>query len=254
MNSTKYSKSSNIDAERKYKSFWKRTDMNISHFSRQNTPISQFLEENNKKSNFITFANIDIKKISSENFNRIIENIISFLNKPNPENAEKNTVEENINISREALLNLMRYGLKYYKSGPIINLLLSLKNYTESSKKTKINDYDYDDLIIFYLKQICENFEKFDDILESMILLSEYLSKNFIKTNSDENDSNSNSNSNNKLLNQSQINKTTKSGKENTNEKKNLNLNTITDNNDYLNKSSINHNINMDSKEGLFDT
>ena len=159
MNSTKYSKSSKIDVERKCKSYWKRTDMNISHFSRQNTPISQFLEENNKKSNFITFANIDIKKISSENFNRIIENIISFLDKPNPEKPEKIIDEENANISRETLLNLMKDGLKFNKSAPIINLLISLKNYTESSKKNKINDFDYDDLIIFYLKQICENLQ-----------------------------------------------------------------------------------------------
>ena len=45
MNSTKYSKSSNIDVERKHKSYWKRTDLNISHFSRQNTPVSTLLEE-----------------------------------------------------------------------------------------------------------------------------------------------------------------------------------------------------------------
>ena len=263
MNSTKYSKSSNIDVERKHKSYWKRTDMNISHFSRQNTPVSQFLEENNKKSNFITFANIDLKKISSENFNRTIENIISFLNKSNPDKPEKIIDEENINISREALLNLMKHGLNYGKSAPIINLLISLKTFTENSKSTKIKDYDCDDLIIFYFKQICENLAKFDDILESMILLSEYLSKNFIKNISDENEPNlnSNSNSNNKLINQSQINKTNKTSKkekekekENTIEKKNLNRTTITDNNDSLNKSSINHNINTDPREGIFDT
>ena len=79
MNSSKYSRSSNIEIERKYVPFWKRGEVSISHFSRSNIPISQFLEETDKKSNFIDFANIDLKNITQENFDNIIENIISSL-------------------------------------------------------------------------------------------------------------------------------------------------------------------------------
>lgn len=40
MNSSKYSRSSNIEIERKYKPFWKRGDVSVSHFSPTNTDIS----------------------------------------------------------------------------------------------------------------------------------------------------------------------------------------------------------------------
>ena len=79
MNSSRYYKSSNIETERRYNSFWKKKDNNNTHFSRPNIPLSQFLEENDKKSNYIEFANVNLKKLSAENFNDFIENIISSL-------------------------------------------------------------------------------------------------------------------------------------------------------------------------------
>ena len=186
MNSSRYYKSSNIGTERGYNSFWKRKDIIHTHFSRSYKPLSQFLEENDKKSNFIDFANVDLKKLSSENFNNFIENIITFRHKQ----VIGETEEEDKTITREALFNLMKHGLLYNKSCPIINLLISLKYSTESQRKRKEKEFDYDDYIIFYLKQMCKNFKKFDDFLDTMVLLSEYLSNNFLKNNSHESDTN----------------------------------------------------------------
>ena len=45
----------------------------------------------------------------------------------------------------------MKYGLIYHRSAPIISLLITLSNSNDNTKKN--NDWDYDDLIIFYLKQ-----------------------------------------------------------------------------------------------------
>ena len=210
MNSSKYSRSSNIEMDKKYKSFWKRADMPISHFSRPTIPLSQFLEENNKKSNFIDFANVDIKNLSSENFNKVLENIISQLPKPDKEKKKEDSF-----MSRELLFNLIKHGLMYYKSSPIINLFISMSNLNDNS--LKMNDWDYDDLIIFFLKQICENLPKFDDFLDTMVLISEYLTKNFLKNNSSENDQvnkadiqnvdkNIDGSNSNKLLNKTAIN------------------------------------------------
>ena len=83
------------------------------------TPISQFLEENDKKSNFIDFANIDLKNITQGNLDNIIENIISSLDIIEKEKNDKNKNE--ISFSREAIINLMKHGLEYHKSAPIIN-------------------------------------------------------------------------------------------------------------------------------------
>jgi hypothetical protein len=60
MNQAKYPRSVNIDKERNYSSFWKRADIPISHFSRPNMPLTQFLEENTKKANFIKLVNLNI--------------------------------------------------------------------------------------------------------------------------------------------------------------------------------------------------
>ena len=186
MNSSRYYKCSNIETERRYNSFWKKKDTNNTHFSRPNIPLSQFLEENDKKSNYIEFANADLKKLSPENFDKFIENIISSLCKKEPGEAEENKNS----ITREALFNLMKHGLIYHKSAPIMNLLISLNSSAENQNQRKYKDFDYDDYIIFYLKQMCKNFTKFDDFLDSMVLLSEYLAKNFLKSNSLESDQN----------------------------------------------------------------
>ncbi len=215
----KFPKSSNIELERKYKGSWKRADTKISHFSHPNMPLFQFLEENNKKSNFITFADIDIKKITSENFDKIIENIISSLPKAFPEKKGKSIDEENTNIPREALLNLIKHGLIYSKSFPIIKLLISLSESSEGFNPIKNCEIDYNDLIIFYLKQICENFSKFDDFLDSMVILSEYLTKALIKSNLDNND-----------LNNKSENQNSKNGKENGNAKKGINRSALIEN------------------------
>ena len=239
MNSSKYSRSSNIEIERKYVPYWKRGDVSISHFSRSNIPISQFLEENDKKSNFIDFANIDLKSITQENFDNIIESIISSLDIIEKEKSDKNKKE--ISLSHEAIINLMKHGLDYHKSAPIINLLINLSNSSEISKKNY--DWDYDDLIIFYLRQICENFTKFDDFLDTMILLTEYLTKNLLKNNSTENEQNN-------CPNDKSSTNSNGNGKENS--KKYLNHANNIDN-ESLN-SGPNYNFKDSLNNGLFDT
>ena len=240
MNQAKYPRSVNIDNERKYASFWKRSDMSISHFSRPNMTLTQFLEESTKKVSYIKFptVSIELKLITPDTFEKSIDTIIRNLHQ---EKKDKITEEEKTNISREAILYLMKHGLMYHKSAPIINLLISLNSVDENSKK--YNNYlDYDDLIIFYLKQICENFTKFDDFLDSMILISEYLSKNLVKNNNNSDDTDSN-NSSNKPDNQN-------TNKNNGNTKKFLNRTTLMENNDTsFSNNDINHFLN----EGLFD-
>ena len=64
MNSVKYSKSSNIEVERKHKPYWKRKDMNNSPFPLPNVPLLKFLEEkclefkNNFKKMYATMNSI----------------------------------------------------------------------------------------------------------------------------------------------------------------------------------------------------
>ena len=240
MNSSRYPRSSNIEMERKYMPFWKRSDIAVTHFTHPNIPLSQFLEENDKRTNFIDFAKVDLKSIFSENFGDVIEKIISSLTKNEKENNDK--IKDELTIPKEAIINLMRYGLKYHKSAPIINLLICLSNSGEILKKN--SDWDYDDLIIFYLKQICENFEKFDDFLDSMILLTEYLTKNFLKNNSTENDSNinqnTNANGNGKGDPKKHLNHTTFNGNESSNSVLNINF-----------KDSLNNDL---LQNGLYDT
>ena len=238
MNSSKHSKSSNIDIEKRYKSFWKRKDIANNHFSRPNVPLSQFLEENG-----INFAKFDLKKLSSENFTEVIENITSSLYKINPEKAD----EENITITREALLNLMKHGLLYYKGAPIINLLISLTSTAQYQNQGRNKDFlDYDDYIIFYLKRMCENFNKYEDFLDTMVLLSEYLAKNFLKCNSDESDSN------HKLENQKNDKNLSEKEKQKEDKTKNLiSADIIVEKNTC---SSLNPKSATDSNEGLFDS
>ena len=257
MNSEKNSKSSKIDIERKPKYFWKRGDISISHFSRK-LPLSQFLEDNNKKTNLINVANFnfDLKNISSQNFNRIIENIISSLPNSDSEIIGKSIDEENINIPRETLLYLMKHGLIYHKSVPIINLLICLSNANEKLKNK--NDWDYDDLIIFYLKQICENFSKFDDYLDTLVLLSEYLTKNLLKNNSNETDSNNKSDKENSNINSNSSTNININKNEigNVNTKKHLNRTTIENENSisFINPSiSMNSDLKIIFNDGIFD-
>jgi hypothetical protein len=189
MNSVKYSKSSNIEIERKHKPYWKRKDMNNSPFPLPNVPLLKFLEENNEKSNFIKFANINLNDIRQDNFKNTLESIISKLTASTQEKSDQNTNEEYVDIPREALLNIMKHGLIYNMSAPVVNFLISLNNLNFSNEiRKKEDDYDYDDLIIFFLKKICQNFEKFDDFLDTMTLLSRYLTKNFLINVFDDND------------------------------------------------------------------
>jgi pentatricopeptide repeat protein len=251
MNSSRYYKSSNIETERRYNSFWKKKDNNNTHFSRPNIPLSQFLEENDKKSNYIEFANVNLKKLSAENFNDFIENIISSLCKKEPGETE----EEKKTITREALFNLMKHGLIYHKSAPIMNLLISLNSSAENQNQRKYKEFDYDDYIIFYLKQICKNFTKFDDFLDSMVLLSEYLAKNFLKSNSIESDPNKKAEKQKieKIESEKEKEKENEKEKEKDNEKKNIADTTNTEKDSNSNSGGI-PNSNTNSNQGLFDT
>ena len=62
MNSSGHCISSNIDPEKRSYSFWKKKDIDNTNFSSPNISLSEFLEENDKKSNYIEFADVDLKK------------------------------------------------------------------------------------------------------------------------------------------------------------------------------------------------
>lgn len=181
MNSSKYSRYSSYEAKPLYRSHWKRNDISISNFSQQVTPLPQFIKENEAKSNFIEFAEVKINEITQDNFNASIDHIISCLNKEEEKPSK--------NIKKEAIVNIMHLGLSYFKSAPVINLLINIKNKIENDKNEN-EEYNCDDFIIFYLKKICKNFDKFEDFLDSMILLTGYLTKNLIKNNLSEEESN----------------------------------------------------------------
>ena len=186
MNSSKYSRTSNTEPKFTHRYPHKRKELPISHFSDNILPLSQFIKEKNTSSNYISFANVKINEITKESFNSTVEHIISCLNKNEPKNDEE---KNPYTISKEPIINLMKHGLAYYSTSPVINLLINIKNRQENDKV--INDeYDCDELIIFYLKQICPHFEKFDDFLDTMILLTGYLTKNVIKNNTTEEESN----------------------------------------------------------------
>ena len=180
MNSSKYSRSSNLEYKPSYKSYWKKKEPPYSHFSYNIPPLSEFLKENNAIVNYIDFANINLKELTKENFNASIDHIISCLNKSESKKEE----DFNKKISKGAIINIMHYGLSFYKSAPVINLLINIKNRKETEKSENEEDYyDCDDLIIFYLKRLCKDFKKFEDFLDTMVLLTGYLTKNLVKNN-----------------------------------------------------------------------
>ena len=191
MNSAKYSRTSNYETKSSHRPYWKRKEPPY-HHSFNIVPLSQFLKENNAKSNYIDFANINLKEMTKENFTSFIDKIISCLNKKEPESEKEESSPKNI-ISKEAVINIMQHGLSYYKSAPVINLLTNIKLGKESDKNNN-EEFNCDDLIIFFLKKVSLNFEKFDDFLDSMVILTGYLTKNLIKNNSPEEESQNNSN------------------------------------------------------------
>ena len=186
MNSSKYSRYSSYEAKPIYRSPWNRNESQISNFTSNKAPLSQFIKENDSKSNYIEFAKMNLNEITKENFNTYVEQIISCLNKNEAKNEEEK-LDKTIHV--EAIINIMNKGLSFYKSAPVINLLINIKN-KKDNDKSEDDEYNCDDLIIFYLKQICFNFSKFEDFLDSMILLTGYLTKNLIKNNLSEEESN----------------------------------------------------------------
>ena len=186
MNSSKYSRTSNYEAKLNHRPYWKRKEPPYSH-AFYKIPLSQFIKENESKSNYIDFANVNLKEMTKENFSSLIEKIISCLNKKEPDSSKEENTSRNI-IPKEAVINIMQHGLSYYKSAPVINLLINLRNVKEVDKNDN-DELNCDDLIIFFLKKVSLNFEKFDDFLDSMVILTGYLTKNLIKNNSPEEES-----------------------------------------------------------------
>ena len=185
MNSSKYSRYSSYETKPMYRAPWKRNESSVTNFNQNITPLSQFIKDNEDKSNYIEFAKINLNELTSENFNSHIEQIISYLNKNEPKKDEEK-LDRTIPI--EAIINIMNKGLSFYKSAPVINLLINIKNKKDIEKADE-EEYNCDDLILFYLKQICLNFSKFEDFLDSMILLTGYLTKNLVKNNLTEEES-----------------------------------------------------------------
>ena len=185
MNSSKYSRYSSYETKPMYRAPWKRNESSVTNFNQNITPLSQFIKDNENKSNYIEFAKINLNELTSENFNSHIEQIISYLNKNEPKKDEEK-LDRTIPI--EAIINIMNKGLSFYKSAPVINLLINIKNKKDIEKADE-EEYNCDDLILFYLKLICLNFSKFEDFLDSMILLTGYLTKNLVKNNLTEEES-----------------------------------------------------------------
>ena len=185
MNSSKYSRYSSYETKPMYRPPWKRNESSVTNFNQNITPLSQFIKDNEDKSNYIEFAKINLNELTSENFNSHIEQIISYLNKNEPKKDEEK-LDRTIPI--EAIINIMNKGLSFYKSVPVINLLINIKNKKDIEKADE-EEYNCDDLILFYLKLICLNFSKFEDFLDSMILLTGYLTKNLVKNNLTEEES-----------------------------------------------------------------
>ena len=185
MNSSKYSRYSSYEIKPMYRAPWKRNESSVTNFNQNITPLSQFIKDNEDKSNYIEFAKINLNELTSENFNSHIEQIISYLNKNEPKKDEEK-LDRTIPI--EAIINIMNKGLSFYKSAPVINLLINIKNKKDIEKADE-EEYNCDDLILFYLKLICLNFSKFEDFLDSMILLTGYLTKNLVKNNLTEEES-----------------------------------------------------------------
>ena len=185
MNSSKYSRYSSYETKPMYRPPWKRNESSVTNFNQNITPLSQFIKDNEDKSNYIEFAKINLNELTSENFNSHIEQIISYLNKNEPKKDEEK-LDRTIPI--EAIINIMNKGLSFYKSAPVINLLINIKNKKDIEKADE-EEYNCDDLILFYLKLICLNFSKFEDFLDSMILLTGYLTKNLVKNNLTEEES-----------------------------------------------------------------
>ena len=67
---------------------------------------------------------MNIDEITLETFTTSIERIISCLNE-----AKENSL---IKVNKEAIIHLMHKGFTYYKSAPVINLLISMKNFKDN--------------------------------------------------------------------------------------------------------------------------
>ena len=124
MNSSKYSRYSSYETKPMYRAPWKRNESSVTNFNQNITPLSQFIKDNEDKSNYIEFAKINLNELTSENFNSHIEQIISYLNKNEPKKDEEK-LDRTIPI--EAIINIMNKGLSFYKSAPVINLLINIK-------------------------------------------------------------------------------------------------------------------------------
>ena len=148
MNSSKFSRSSNYEPRSMHRPHWKRNDPPLPNYAYSITPLDQFLKENDRQSNYIPFANINLNELTKENFNSSIDKIISCLNKKEPESEKEESSPKNI-ISKEAVINIMQHGLSYYKSAPVINLLTNIKLGKESDKNNN-EEFNCDDLIIFF--------------------------------------------------------------------------------------------------------
>ena len=224
MNSSKYKRTSNLDFKKSHKSQYNRAPPQRYHHhydyhSISFPPLSQYLQEHSQKSNLIEFAKVNIDEITLETFTTSIERIISCLNE-----AKENSL---IKVNKEAIIHLMHKGFTYYKSAPVINLLISMKNFKDNDK-IDIKDCDFDDMIIYYLKQICANFEKYEDFLDSMILLTSYLTKNLIKNNPNEEDSTNKEKDKDKENNKDKEKEKEKNNNKNqTNPKSNYNVTTL---------------------------
>ena len=130
MSSTKYRRSSNQDFQKRHKSYWNHQDPpKYHHYKHHSTPfptLTQYLQEHSKKSNLIEFADVKIDEITLETFSTSIDKIISRLNE-----TKENSL---IKVNKEAVIHLIHKGFTYYKSAPVINLLITMKNCKESQK------------------------------------------------------------------------------------------------------------------------
>ena len=150
-----YSKENNYTLYRSYNSSPQQ------HYS-----MTAFLKMHDKFYNLFPNA----KELSTtENFSLKIENLLSEIS-----NDENSKIIEN--LTKEVCVSIIKTSVKFKISLQVIKLL------TKLSLITKNISIDYDNLIIFFLKELSSNLGEYQDYFDTMNHLNEYFIKNFVKS------------------------------------------------------------------------
>ena len=144
-----------------------------SNNTQQHYSMTAFLKMHDKFYNL--FPNP--KELSTpEKFSRTIENLVSELSNDENSNSANHILQ---NLTKEVCVSLIKTSVKFKISLQVIKLL------TKLSLITKNISVDFDDLILFFMKQISTDLAGYQDYFDTMNHLNEYFLKNFIKNSSE---------------------------------------------------------------------